>query len=58
MPSVVALMRELPVAADDVLRPAAGDFETFERIVLDESEFIFYLPENLQKTDYAVKNVQ
>ena len=55
MPSVVALMRELPVAADDVLRPAAGDFETFERIVLDESEFIFYLPENLQKTDYAVK---
>ena len=54
MPSSVALMRRLPVETDEALRPAAGDFETFERIVLDENTMTWYMPENLQNTDKVV----
>ncbi len=53
MPSTVALMRELP-SGDEALRPAAGDFETFDRIVLDENSLTFYLPENLQESGKTV----
>ena len=53
MPSSVALMRELP-AGDEASRPASRDFETFDRIVLDENKLTFYLPENLQKTDKSI----
>lgn len=54
MPSSAALMRRLPIETDEALRPAAGDFETFERIVLDENTLTWYMPENLQNSDKVV----
>lgn len=35
---------------------SASDFENFDRIVVDESTFSFYLPENLQTTDATISS--
>lgn len=54
MPSTVALMRELPASEGESLRPGAADFETFDRIVMDENKLTLYMPENLQSTGRTV----
>lgn len=47
VPSTFALLPALP-SADEPSRPAAASFEDFDRVVLTESSYTMYLPENLQ----------